>query len=330
MRTQHGGNGADRTLGRVWIGKRRSHLLALQENRAPQFQGRLGPVALVRSAIDAASAVGTLAVCLAGFGGPLHGASLILALLVFAMTFPASPERDDAGPARLARDILADWLAVAGLLLLLGWATGTLGVFDARALLAWVLATPLVTFAAHRTVPPLLARFRAAEGLQRTAVIAGADALGQRLAERIAASPLHGLRVAGHFDDRGAARLEAPDATRLLGGLDALAGYVKAQHVDVIYIAMPMTAQPRILKLLVDLRDTTASIYFVPDVQLFDLIQARVEAIGGMPVLAVCESPFRGLEALLKRASDLVLAGVILALITPLMLGAAPPSIPRR
>jgi hypothetical protein len=37
----------------------------------PQFQGRLGPVALVRSAIDAASAIGTLAACLLGFGGRL-------------------------------------------------------------------------------------------------------------------------------------------------------------------------------------------------------------------------------------------------------------------
>jgi putative colanic acid biosynthesis UDP-glucose lipid carrier transferase len=295
-------------------------LLALHENRMPQLQGRLGPVALVRSAIDAASAIGTLAACLLGFGGRLDGAALILALLAFAMTFPASPERDLAGPARLARDILADWLAVAALLLLLGWASGTLSAFDARVLLAWALATPAVTYAAHRTIPPLLARIRAAEGLQRTAVIAGANALGQRLAERIDASPLHGLRIAGFFDDREAARLERAGAAPLLGDLGALAEYVKSQRVEVIYIALPMYSEPRIVKLLEDLRDTTASIYFVPDVMLFDLIQARVDAIGGMPVLAVCESPFRGLDAALKRLSDIVLAAAILALIAPLML----------
>src|SRR3989337_1101986 len=86
---------------------------------------------------------------------------------------------------------------------------------------------------------------------------------------------------------------------------------------------MPMYSQPRILKLLEALRDTTASIYFVPDVLLFDLIQARVQAIGGMPVLAVCESPFRGLDAALKRVSDIVLAAAILVLIAPLMLAIA-------
>ncbi|HZC76638.1 MAG TPA: hypothetical protein VE258_02750, partial [Ktedonobacterales bacterium] len=73
-------------------------MLALHENRVPQFQGRLGPVALVRSAIDAAAAIATLLASVLLFGGKLDAACLILALLVFAMTFPASPERDTAGP----------------------------------------------------------------------------------------------------------------------------------------------------------------------------------------------------------------------------------------
>jgi len=93
--------------------------------------------------------------------------------------------------------------------------------------------------------------------------------------------------------------------------------------VDVIYVALPMCSQPRILGLLEDLRDTTASIYFVPDILMFDMIQARIDTIGGMPVLAVCESPFYGLNALVKRASDLALAAAILLCVAPLMLGVA-------
>ena len=52
-----------------------------------------------------------------------------------------------------------------------------------------------------------------------------------------------------------------------------------------------MASQPRILTLLDELRDTTASIYFVPDIFVSDLIQARMDSIGGMPVVAVCETP---------------------------------------
>jgi len=80
-----------------------------------------------------------------------------------------------------------------------------------------------------------------------------------------------------------------------------------------------MASQPRILKLLEELRDTTASIYFIPDIFVFDLIQARVDSIGDLPVVAVCESPFYGFNALVKRVSDFGLAALILAAISPLM-----------
>jgi putative colanic acid biosynthesis UDP-glucose lipid carrier transferase len=67
------------------------------------------------------------------------------------------------------------------------------------------------------------------------------------------------------------------------------------------------------------LHDTTASVYFTPDIFMFDLIQGRMDTIGGIPVLAVCETPFCGMNAIIKRASDIVLASVILTLIAPIL-----------
>jgi putative colanic acid biosynthesis UDP-glucose lipid carrier transferase len=90
--------------------------------------------------------------------------------------------------------------------------------------------------------------------------------------------------------------------------------------VDQIFIALPMASQPRILRLLEELRDTTASIYFVPDIFMFDLIQARVDSVGGLPVVAVCESPFYGTTGVLKRLSDLIIAVVALVFTAPVML----------
>jgi len=106
----------------------------------------------------------------------------------------------------------------------------------------------------------------------------------------------------------------------VLGRLDQLADYVKSHHVDLIYITLPMASQPRILRLLNELRDTTASIYFVPDIFVFDLIQARMDSINGIPVVAVCETPFFGVNGMLKSISDFVLGTLILILISPLLL----------
>jgi len=159
--------------------------------------------------------------------------------------------------------------------------------------------------------------------VQRVAVIAGEGELGRKLAERIQVTPFLGIRLAGFFDDRSPERIGGTEAGEILGSLNQVAAYVKTHHVDLIYITLPMASQPRILKLLDELHDTTASIYFVPDIFLFDLIQARMDTIGGIPVVAACETPFYGINGLIKRASDIVLATAILVLVLPLMLAIA-------
>jgi putative colanic acid biosynthesis UDP-glucose lipid carrier transferase len=106
-----------------------------------------------------------------------------------------------------------------------------------------------------------------------------------------------------------------------LGKISTLPGYARANQIELIYISLPMASQPRILSLLDALRDTTASIYFVPDIFVTDLIQGRMDSVSGLPIVAVCESPFSGFGGLIKRASDILLSLLILALIAvPLLI----------
>ncbi|MCI3953249.1 MAG: putative glycosyltransferase [Burkholderiales bacterium] len=286
------------------------------------FPSHLAPAALVWMVLDPLIALCMLAACALALDGPFDGRYLILSLLVFSFTFPGQA-RVGFNSWSAARAIAGYWTAIALLLLLVGLATQTLHVFDQRALLVWATATPVALFAAHRLVPVLLPRLLAAEGLQRVAVIAGADELGRRLAGQLRDTPFLGVRFVGFFDDRAPARTGNGTSDAVLGTLSEIPRYVKAHQVDIIYITLPMVSQPRIVKLLDDLRDTTASIYFAPDIFLYDLIQARMDTVGDMPVVAVCETPFYGLNGLIKRASDLVLASAILALICPLMLAIA-------
>jgi putative colanic acid biosynthesis UDP-glucose lipid carrier transferase len=115
-----------------------------------------------------------------------------------------------------------------------------------------------------------------------------------------------------------------PDAPGpLLGGIDAASAFVKANGVEAVFIALPMAAQPRLLRLLDEIKDTTASVYFVPDIFITDLINARIDDINGMPVMAVCESPIVGVSALFKRAFDLVFSLLAVLVLAPLMLAIA-------
>jgi putative colanic acid biosynthesis UDP-glucose lipid carrier transferase len=103
-----------------------------------------------------------------------------------------------------------------------------------------------------------------------------------------------------------------------------VADFVRRNAVDAIYIALPISTAPRIAELLEKLRDTTASIYFVPaNIFEFDLVQPRCVEIHGIPALAVCETPHLGMSGLRKRAMDAVLSLLALVFAGPLMLAIA-------
>lgn len=293
-----------------------------QQTRYRLLDHQLTPAALVQAALGPALTIGTLLACAFAFDVPFGGPYLILALIVFSLTFPGSAPKETRLRA-LAGEVLTSWLTIVALLLFIGWATQTVGSFDRQVMFAWVVVTPVALLPAHLLLPLVLPRVLAAEGVQRVAVIVGGCELGRALADRIRANPFLGIRVAGFFDDRGLDRMNGAKPSEVLGCLTDVSQYAKTHRVDRIYISLPMASQPRILRLLDDLRDTTASIYFTPDIFLFDLIQGRMDTIGGMPVVSVCETPFHGISGLIKRVSDIALAAAILMLVLPLMLAIA-------
>jgi putative colanic acid biosynthesis UDP-glucose lipid carrier transferase len=294
----------------------------LATDQSQLLHPRLTPAGLVQAMLEPFVVEAALLVVTLAFGESFGGAYLILALILFSLTFPGSASGTTSTRA-LAIDVVTGWIVVVGLLLLIGWATRTLSSFDPRVLVVWAVTTPILLFGARLLMPVVLPRLMAVEGVQRLAVIAGEGDLGRKLAEKIASAPYLGIRVAGFFDDRGPERLAEAERHDVLGSLGELAGYVKAHRVDLIYVTLPMASQPRILNLLEELRDTTASIYFTPDIFLFDLIQARMDAIGGVPVVAVCETPFYGMNGLIKRLSDIAIAATALVLILPVMIAIA-------
>lgn len=220
-----------------------------------------------------------------------------------------------------SRGILLSWLMVIGILLFLGYATKLSAEYSRDVLLIWFIVSPIVLFLSHVLARVLLSTAIQSKGNQRTAVIATANHLGQQLFKKIKDEPNLGTKVEGFFDDRSRERLDDPEnQLQMLGKLSELPGFVRQQGIDIVYLTLPMSSQPRILKVLDELYDTTASIYFVPDIFIFEVIQARFDNINGVPVVALCETPIFGVNGILKRLSDIVLAGIALLALSPLML----------
>jgi len=247
----------------------------------------------------------------------------ILSLIVFLMSFRDPSRFNESGRVFSNKNIVGvtvRWLWVFLILYLFGNATGSLRYFSRDVLFAWLLVAPVGQTVMHYSVEFLASQIVARKGSVKHAVIAGLNKHGQQFGKQIKSNPLLGIELMGFFDDRMRDGLRNQGDFKWLGSLSTLVDYVKENHVDLLYVAMPMASQPRILKLLDELRDTTASIYFIPDVFITDLIQARVAMVGGIPAVAVCETPFAGWNGVIKRASDILLSLLILALILPALL----------
>ena len=276
----------------------------------------------IETFLDPAVAVATLFLVALAHGEPPDAPYVIVALIVFSLTFPGTLFLHDRF-RRMVRKTVVNWLIVASILMVFGQASGYVDVFPEAVIRAWLVATPLALIGAHAlarwTVPGILSM----EGYTRTAVIAGCNETGARLAANFADNRYIGVRFMGYFDDRARERLDGIGDAPLLGSLDQLADFVKRHHVDHIYLALPMASQPRILKVLDHLKDTTASVFFAPDIFVTDLIQGQVDHVGGMPVVAVCETPFTGFNGMIKRLSDVLLSLLILLLICPVLAAVA-------
>lgn len=259
------------------------------------------------------------------FSEPYLALSIIAALLSTLLARPELPGRNAGFSSswNIASQIGLAWLTTVAVLLLLGYATKISAFYSRRVLFAWFLLTPVLTAAVELLLRRWAARLLLATGQARTAVICGANRISRRLLESIRTRPELGLVFQGLFDDRGAERLADFEPADRIGRFSDMASFVRQNRIDTIFIATPFAHLERNEKLLAELQDTTASIYYVPDVFVFELIQSRTTDLNGIPVLALRETPLAGWHALAKRASDFVLALLMLLLAAPFMLAIA-------
>jgi len=247
------------------------------------------------------------------------GALALSAVLVARQVF--SPLRLDAGRSEAAEKsryfrLALEYTVWAVLLLALGVALRLGPVFPGNLIGTWLALTPACLIFADYGSTRSLARAHAAHERH---IIIGANDVGVELARRISQNPGAGTFL-GFFDFRSPDRLPEQTREQFAGLCKDVAAFVQSHAVNAIYIALPMSNAPRIEVMLQEFRDTTASIYFVPDFLAFDLVQARCTEMHGLPMLAICDTPFYGMNAVKKRFTDIMLSSLALLLGWPFLL----------
>lgn len=155
----------------------------------------------------------------------------------------------------------------------------------------------------------------------RFAAIIGATPSGFNLCNQILENDQLGIKLFGLFDDRTPARLPHEFKNQITGTINDVLIAAKEGKIDYIYVAMPMSAEARIMDILKQCSDTTCNVYIIPNFFIYNLLNARWQTLGSVQTLSVFDTPFQGANNTIKRLEDLMLGSLILTImIVPMLI----------
>jgi len=257
---------------------------------------------------------------------PIYVWALLFAVILFNF-FAESQDAYRSWRGTHLRDeittVLFSWVTGLFVLVLLDIFILKEQVYTEPFIATWIVLTPFELVAWHAAVRMTLGFLRSRGFNTRRVAIIGATTLGERLVKAFHAMEWSGYRFIGYYDDRAnkdVNRRLNGNEINVAGGIEQLIIDTKEGLVDTVYITLAMSAEHRIKMITEKLADSTASVYLVPDLFTFNLLNSRWVDYQGITAISIYETPFAGLDSSLKRIEDIVLSLFILCLISLPML----------
>lgn len=158
----------------------------------------------------------------------------------------------------------------------------------------------------------------------RKAAFMGLGHEAQKLALRVHRSPVLGIRTTGYFAEKQVLPVDqsVPMPTYLGDFKDAVAR-VDQNEFEIVFVGLGVLDLPDSSQIMDSLCDSTASIYFVPESALFEGFSVDNTEIAGISLMSLHETQMLGLSKALKRLMDILVAGAMVMVLSPVMLAAA-------
>jgi len=249
-----------------------------------------------------------------------------LAFLAGTLSLLILPVRTNDKPLIVTRlltimsHLMSRWITILAVIVAAGYVTDFASEYSRPVILLWALLTPVLMIPAVMALQKLRRNITLSTANVRSAVFAGFTPNSLALAQKLTAHPEMCKQVLGFFDDRSTERLGPMEGYKLLGQLSELTAFVRDNKAEIVFVALPIPHLERVVNMLNELHDSTASIYYVPDLFSFDLTQSLAGQILGSPIITLCESPLYGFRGVHKRFMDVILALTGTLIAAPVML----------
>jgi polysaccharide biosynthesis protein PslA len=183
---------------------------------------------------------------------------------------------------------------------------------------AWAMATAAVGLQ-DIAAGWIAARWLKQRRLAKRIVVYGGGEHGGRFIIDATARWPNRLFVRGYFDDRAEILPGAIAGVPCLGNSEQLIHYVRSEPIDEIVIALPWSADQRILEMQRRFRHLPVPIRLAPDLIMLSAMELPPH-MDSFYTLAIRERPLSEWNLLVKSLFDRVVASILLLLVMPTML----------
>ena len=160
--------------------------------------------------------------------------------------------------------------------------------------------------------------------MERRAVVVGGGEPAKELIRALEAQPNNDIRICGIFDDRGEGRSPVVVAGYpKLGTVSELVEFARLTRIDMLIIALPLSAEDRIMQLLKKLWVLPVDIRLAAHANKLRFRPRAYSHVGAVPMLDIFNKPIRDWDSVAKRIFDIFFSLLALSLLWPVMIGAA-------
>ncbi len=218
------------------------------------------------------------------------------------------------------RRLAVAWSIIFFLLITAAFLLKTSALFSRGWTVIWFTSGFLGLLMVRVALYAQIGRWRQLGRLTRNVVIVGGGEHGRRLLRHLKQLPKTDIEILGVYDDRADRVPDMIEGYPKLGTTDDLLEFARRNRVDEVLVALPWTAEERLLEILKRLRTLPVDVRLGPDLIGFRLPQCSFDRFGRIPMLTVFSKPLSDWKLLTKEIEDRVLATLILLFILPLML----------
>jgi Undecaprenyl-phosphate glucose phosphotransferase len=188
-------------------------------------------------------------------------------------------------------------------------------------LMAWFAASASLLVGGRFALAAQVRRWAKAGRLNRRAVIYGSGPACAALVQALEADENSDIRICGIFDDRSGDRARAePKGYPNRGRLDDLIAFARKSRVDLVLLALPISAESRLMDLLHRLWVLPVDIRLVASASRLKLARRAYAYVGNVALIALADKPISDWGTIVKLAFDKTVAALALVALSPLML----------